>query len=208
MSHEKQVGKYNYDFNRYSSVGRWVSYFHQLKEIFECSPKSVLEVGPGDHVVGSYLKNNTDVVYKSIDIADDLNPDILGSVTNMPIEDGSFDVVVAFEILEHIPFEDFEKAVQEMKRVAKKYVLISLPHFGPPVKFSFKVPFLPELKFAFKIPYPRTHIFNGQHYWEIGKKRFSPKKIRSLIEKHLIIQKDFVPFESQYHHFYICQVEN
>jgi ubiquinone/menaquinone biosynthesis C-methylase UbiE len=123
----------------------------------------------------------------------------------MPIEDGSFDLVCAFEVLEHLPFEKFEKSISEIKRVSRRHAIISLPHFGPVIKFSFKIPFLRELKFAWKIPYHPIHKFNGQHYWEIGKNNFSNAKIKNILEKNFKVTKDFIPFDSQYHHFYILE---
>jgi ubiquinone/menaquinone biosynthesis C-methylase UbiE len=162
-----------YRFERYGGASRFASYACQIAEILKTVPVNVLEIGVGDGVVGGYLKRQTAIRYTCADIADDLKPDVVADVRRLPFPDGSFDTVCAFEILEHIPFQDFEKAFSELVRVARKYVLISLPHFGPPVKFLLKLPFLPELSFAYKIPYPRAHVFNGQHYWEIGNERLS-----------------------------------
>ncbi|PIR85312.1 methyltransferase type 11, partial [Candidatus Kaiserbacteria bacterium CG10_big_fil_rev_8_21_14_0_10_45_20] len=79
------------------------------------------------------------------------------------------------------------------------------PHFGPPVKFSFKLPFLREVYFAWKIPFPKKHTFNGQHHWEIGKRGYSVKKVRKVISKHFVVEKEFIPFENQYHRFYVLK---
>ncbi len=201
----KQVNRESYNFKKYSFPGRWVSYFHQISESLSLDPKSILETGTGDGVYKDYVINNTSIDYKNIDIAEDLNPDIIGSVDCMPLKDNSFDLVVAFEVLEHLEFDKFEKALSELRRVTKKNVIISLPHFGPPIKFLFKIPFLKEIKIAFKIPVPLEHKFNGQHYWEIGQKEYSAGKIRDIIKKHFKIKKEFIPFENQYHHFYVLE---
>lgn len=201
----KQVNKDHYDFEKYSHEGRWVSYFHQLKEVLALKPESILEAGCGDKVFASFIKNTTSIDYKSLDVAEDLHPDILGSLEKIPCPDNSFDVVCAFEVLEHIPFEKFENCLMEMKRVSKKYVCISVPHFGPSVEFLFKFPFISRIKAAFKIPYHPVHAFNGEHYWEVGKKGFSPSVVRGVMAKHFSIKKEFVPFANQYHHFYILE---
>lgn len=201
----KQVDKEHYAFERYGYPERWASYYYQLREILACAPKEVLEVGVGDGVLGAYIRRNTSIRHQSMDIAEDLRPDMVGSVERIPAPHHSFDLVCAFEVLEHLPFEKFEGALRELKRVARKNVLLSLPHFGPPVKFSLKLPLLPEIRFAFKLPFPRTHVFGGEHYWEIGKRGYPPAKIRAIIGKHFTIKKEFVPFENQYHHFFVLE---
>lgn len=201
----KQVAKEHYSFSSYSHVGRWTSYFHQLDEAIKLKPENILEIGAGDNVFGDYIRHNTAIEYRNLDIAEDLSPDILGSAENIPLPDNSFDIVCAFEILEHLPYEKFETCLREIARVSKKYAIISLPHFGPPVKLSFKVPLLPEIKFAWKIPYHPPHTFNGEHYWEIGKRGYRAGKIRAIIQEHFMVSKEFIPFENQYHHFYILK---
>ena len=200
-----QVDKNNYKFEKYSYLERWGSYYYQIKEALKSAPKNILEIGAGDGVFGDHIKRNTTISYKSLDVAPDLNPDVVGDILSLPFPDDSFDVIVAYEVLEHIPYENFEKALSEVARVSKKHAVISLPHFGPPIKFSIKIPFLPEIKIALKLPYPKKHVFNGQHYWEIGKKGYSPRKIKKVLEKHFEVIKDYVPFENQYHHFYILE---
>jgi len=110
-------------------------------------------------VFGDFIKNNTAVAYKSVDIAEDLKPDVVGSVLQLPFADKSFDVACAFEVLEHLPFEQFDKAVGELCRVARSHIVISVPHFGPMLSFSLKIPFIPQLRFAFKIPFSAKHNF-------------------------------------------------
>lgn len=202
---KSQVPKTHYDFEKYSHIGRWVSYYVQLKEALRLRPKSILEIGVGDKVFGNYIRENIDVVYTSVDVAEDLKPDVVGNVTKLSFSDASFDIVVAFEVLEHMPFEQFERAISEMARVARVGAVISLPHFGPPLKLSLKIPFLPEIKIAWKIPLPFKHIFNGEHYWEIGKEGYPTRHIQALLCKHFVLTKDFVPFESQYHHFFVLR---
>lgn len=202
----KQVDKKHYSFARYCYPERWASYYHQLHEVLSSDPQSILEVGGGDGVLESYIKHNiADAVYTSADIAEDLNPDVIAAIDALPFGDASFDVVCAFEVLEHIPFEKFEKALNELLRVSKKRVLISVPHFGPPLALSFKLPFLKEIKLLFKIPFPRKHVFNGQHYWEIGKRGYAPSRLRAAIIKFAHIKREFVPFDSRYHHFYVLE---
>ncbi|MFH1820681.1 MAG: methyltransferase domain-containing protein [Candidatus Nealsonbacteria bacterium] len=193
-----------YSFEKYVYLSRWMDYWYQVKEILFLHPRKILEVGIGNKVVCNYLKSEgVDVI--TFDVDEKLKPDVNGSVKSMPFEDSSFDVVLCAEVLEHLPFDDFEKALKELKRVSGRYVVLSLPHFGPAVKISLKIPFVKEIKLAFKVYFPIVHKFNGEHYWEIGKKGYPLSKIREILKNHFKIKKEFVPFESQYHRFYILE---
>ena len=88
---EKQINKKAYDFKKYCQAERWSSYWLQINEILKCSPQNILEIGIGDKVLAGYLRNNTDINYSSLDIAQDLKPDIVGSIENIPLADNSFD---------------------------------------------------------------------------------------------------------------------
>ncbi|MFA6308015.1 MAG: methyltransferase domain-containing protein [Patescibacteria group bacterium] len=203
----RQVDKEHYDFSKYCNTSRFISYWHQLDEIIKLNPQSVLEVGVGDKVVASYLKNNTDIVYTSLDIAEDLKPDIVGDIEKMDLADNSFDIICAFEVLEHLQFDDFDKTLRELSRVSKNYVVLSLPHWGRHFSIEIRLPFLGKIKWQYKFNFlPIKHKFNGQHYWEIGKAGYSINKIRSKIqEAGLNIEKDYVSFGSPYHHFFILK---
>lgn len=200
----KQVDKEAYQFEHYVGIDRWSSYYYQLREILACHPMSVLEVGVGDRVIGDYLKARG-VTYTSVDVAPDLSPDVIADVTDLPFPDGTFDVVCAFEVLEHLPFEKFSRALAELARVSKRSVLISLPHYGPSFRFECKIPFLPRIRFAWKVPHPIMHVFNGQHYWEIGKQGYSVRRIRASLVEVGVLRKELIPFENQYHHFFIIE---
>jgi hypothetical protein len=40
----------------YDTKGRFISYWHQIDEIFKLSPENVLEIGIGNRFVSDYLK--------------------------------------------------------------------------------------------------------------------------------------------------------
>lgn len=49
----------------------------------------------------------------------------LGDIRDVPLPDKSFDVVTLLEVLEHIP--DTEKAVRNAVRLARRYIIVSVP---------------------------------------------------------------------------------
>ncbi|MFZ2500792.1 MAG: class I SAM-dependent methyltransferase [Minisyncoccia bacterium] len=206
MSSNTQVEKSHYHFDKYAFEGRFVSYYWQLKEVLDLNPSSILEVGVGDRVFGDFIKNNTNVSYTSVDVAGDLHPDIVGSVLALPFADKAFDVACAFEVLEHVPFDQFDRAVAELCRVARTHVVISVPHFGPMFAFSLKIPFVPQIRVAWKMPFSKKHIFNGQHHWEVGKKGYPISLIRNKLSAQGALVRDFVPFGNSYHHFFVIKV--
>lgn len=172
MKYEPQVGKEHYSGGAYYSDERWMSYFHQLELVRRVHARHVLEVGVGAGVLARELRARG-VGVKTLDIAPDVSPDVVGSVTDIPIPEASFDATLAFEVLEHIHYEDVHKALSELARVSKQYVILSLPHPGWVFSFSVKVPVLPRMRFLYQIPFFwKEHEFNGEHYWELGKRGF------------------------------------
>ncbi len=99
-------------------------------------PLDILNIGPGGGSTSIMLENFGRV--KSLEFDEVLfdyckNEQKLdvdkGSITNLPYRDESYDIVCAFDVIEHI--EDDKKAMVELKRVVKKngLVLITVPAF-------------------------------------------------------------------------------
>ena len=176
MNYQPQVGRSHYEGSAYRSSERWNSYWHQLELVRSANPKSVLEVGVGEGVVVRQLQFGG-VEVTTVDIAEDLKPDVVGSVTALPFADASFDLVLAAEILEHIEFSDVPKALSEIARVAHTHAMISVPHPGWIFSIIYKLPLFPRIELLFQIPFFwKTHTFNGEHYWELGKKNYSVRR--------------------------------
>lgn len=192
-------------FNEYDDRDRWMSYWQQIESVISLRPAKVLEIGIGNKTVTNYLRQQG-IEVKTLDINEGLKPDFLASVIKMPIADESFDEVLAAEILEHLPFEDFSKALSEIRRVSKKYAVISLPHWGWTFYLILKIPLLKKIQFFAKISGILNHHFNGEHYWEIGKRGYPFSKIKKEIEiSGFKILKDFIMPDSPYHHFFILE---
>ncbi len=53
---------------------------------------------------------------------------ILGSVENLPLEDNSFDMVIASEMLEHLDERIYSRGLAEISRVSRNYIIITVPN--------------------------------------------------------------------------------
>jgi len=206
-----QVKKEHYNRRKYDNLERFISYFYQIDLVRLLNPASVLEIGKGNGTVSDYLKKlGLDVV--TIDIDKDLRPDHVGDVRNIPLKDNSFDVVVAYEVLEHLPYEDFKYALREIKRVSKKDVIISLPYRSSGIELVFKFPLIRTLfKKSFLDLFLRIPLSfgglktSGQHHWEIDRQKYSLQKVRRVIKKHFKIVKEIRPALNYYHYFFVLK---
>jgi 2-polyprenyl-3-methyl-5-hydroxy-6-metoxy-1,4-benzoquinol methylase len=122
-----QVPKSHYSKEGYNNLLRFLSYQHQIELITNLKPKNVLEIGVGNKLVSNQLKS-MGLKVTTCDFDPKLKPDFIGDIRNLPFKKNEFDLVVAFEVLEHLPFSDFDKALFEMQRVSKKNCIISLPY--------------------------------------------------------------------------------
>ena len=152
--------------------------------------ETVLEVGTGEGNILNRLNQikrftrleGIDISSEAIDTAKKLLPSLkfsLGSAYELSYKDEEFDMLVLLEVLEHL--EDYEKALSEIKRVSKKYVLISVP--VEPLWRMFNV-----ARFSYLPSFGNTpgHI---QH-WD-------KKSFLSLIEKYFKVEKILYPLPWQ-----------
>jgi len=52
----------------------------------------------------------------------------LMNIENLIFKDKSFDLVICNEVLEHLPYQEYNSALKEITRVAKKYILVTTPN--------------------------------------------------------------------------------
>ncbi len=201
---KKQVERKHYFGLAYDNKKRFCSYWHQIHEVLSRCPESVLEIGIGNGFVKNYL-TNMNLSIMTLDIDPDLHPDIISSVTNIPLSDNSIEIITCCEVLEHLPFEDFGRALREIYRVCKKYAVISLPDVRRVYRIEFRIPKVTIVQKLVPLPYiPQPHHFDGEHHWEIGKRSFPFEKIRKIIsESGFEIIEEYRVMEIPYHHFFI-----
>ncbi|MCB9805880.1 class I SAM-dependent methyltransferase [Candidatus Nomurabacteria bacterium] len=205
----KQVDSDYYFKDKYLTLERFISYFYQIRTIRKNLDKGkILFIGPGDRVVSDYLKKNPNYEIVTFDIDADLEPDVVGDVRHLPFSLDEFDLVVAFEVLEHIEYKYFEPVLSELKKISKNKVIISIPYRMTSFEFIFKFPGIRSLlhkdylRLAFDIPlrFPGFAV-STQHYWEIDNGEFPIYRIRKSLKTSFNIQKEERPVLDRYHVF-------
>lgn len=205
---KKQVEKSHYSFSRYLGKRRWVSFWHQFDEVLNYHPECVLEIGPGPGIFKS-VAMNIGLHVETLDLDPELVPDHVASVLELPFANDGFDVVCAFQMLEHIQFDLSIKAFREMCRVASKAVVISLPDAARCWQYSFYLPKIGNVRFL--VPKPRlslpVHEFDGEHYWEINKAGYSLKKVINKFSEceGVRLTKTYRVHENPYHRFFVFE---
>lgn len=109
------------------------------KNINLSKKNTLLDVGCGNGFFTYHFAKLCDVT--GIDFSEQMlkiNPHyklIRGDAENLPFANNSFDIAFCSNLLHHL--RNPEKAINEMKRVSKKYVIISEPNRNNPLMFLF-----------------------------------------------------------------------
>lgn len=205
----KQVDKAHYSFESYIGKARWASIWHQLDEILRLKPAKTLEVGPGPGTF-KIVANSFGFKVETLDIDPDLEPDHFGVATDLPFSENSYDVVCSFQMLEHLPYESSLKAFEEMVRVSKQFVVISLPDSKPVWRYIFHIAKMGDFNLMIEVPFVKAkeHIFDGEHYWEVNKKGYELERVINDFGSFSNLIKTFRVIENPYHRFFVFQKSN
>lgn len=189
----------------YETLPMWINHWHQIQEILGLKRNRILEIGPGNGVVSYFLKKcGVNVFTTDIDFRNE--PDVLSDVTYLPFRQGSFDIILCCEVLEHIPYNQFEKALKEIYGVSNEFVVISLPAPFVGAAMALNLPRLPVFKVHVGMPYMTEKKFDGQHYWELGRLGYHLRRIRNAMKNAgFNIIKEFRPPLSLFCYFFVLK---
>ena len=118
-----QVPKETY-YEDYDTVLRFISYHYQIEEVLKAQPDKCLEIGVGNKTVANYIKQ-CGINIDTCDFDPDLEPDFVADIRKLPLEDKTYDMTLACEIIEHIPWEDVPTALKELQRVKLRQLLLN-----------------------------------------------------------------------------------
>jgi SAM-dependent methyltransferase len=127
---EPQIDASIYRSRAYLTKERICSFWYQLDEVLSLGASSVLEVGPGPGMVTQWLKE-AGVEVSTLDFDEKVDPDLVGSVTEIPLPDDSVDVALCAQVLEHMSWSDVAVAMRELARVSRTGVVLTVPDVSP-----------------------------------------------------------------------------
>jgi len=198
-----QVSTDHYQSHKYDELHRWISYWYQIQAVARSGARSVLEIGVGSGVLSSYLRSRLGMQVTTFDFDESLGSDLVGDVRQLDaaVHEEMFEAVVAFQVLEHLPFSDLGPAIQQLARASRNSVIISLPHFGWNVQARLRF-WKWNWVFGRRVSKNPDWIFDGEHFWEIGTKGHSLGQVRSTIATVLDIEREYFCADYPYHYFF------
>lgn len=191
----------------YLREGRFVLYYNTLSLVSYCGCKDVLEIGPGNGIVSFILRKKGYKVV-TVDIDESVEPDFVASVESLPFHDNSFDTVVCCQVLEHLPWDKFSVSLREIRRVTRKWCIISLPHVGSFWFFIAKLPLIGGVWGSIKSPFLKKMDFSThpEHRWSIGAKGYSDNTVdNTIVESGFRILKSYRPGMYKEYKLYLLQ---
>jgi len=191
-------------------LSNFVNTYYQYRDIqrvgFDC--KTILIIGPGQGFEKLVLEWKGYRI-TTFDIDDTFKADVTGSVHDLSMfKDGSYDVVIASHVLEHLAEPYLDSCLREISRVGRS-ALIYLPVHGRHMQVrlipGFKgldLSWVLDIYNYFEKPDGVTPKYmEGQHYWEVGMRGYRVKDLKRRLGKYFQIlrcyrNRDWLPSQN------------
>jgi hypothetical protein len=198
-----QRDPYSYYGSDYLSPERLSSYGYQFRLAIETNSRSFLNVGSANFILKQLLeKQKRSVLDLDLDFL--TKPDIIGALPFLPFPDKSLDVVMCFQMLEHLPFILLGSCIKEIKRIAKEYILLSLPDRTRSKSQIAKYFIYRILKHPSYWRMYQLLPTSKEHFWEIGHSNITEDTLLCVIRNEGVeVVKHFRNPYNAYHHFFI-----
>ncbi|MCP4726491.1 MAG: class I SAM-dependent methyltransferase [bacterium] len=186
----------NYQSRNYLSFKRWAGYFLQFDLIRSLNVKNILEIGPGNHILRNIL-NAAGIESRTLDNNSEIKPDLIGDIRyidQLGLK-GKFECIAAFEVLEHISWDELPSVVQQIYDTTSNWAVISVPYAGMSLFSNIRIGRrgMREYTIGFRVPgFWRSNKYYSKsgHLWECGAKGYSRKKVRDLFKDYFSITKE------------------
>jgi hypothetical protein len=204
---QKQVEVSHYSNISYLSLVRSVTHWLQAYEIAKrCEPGShVLEIGPGcGHT--TWILKLWGFKVTTLDFDPDISPDIVADLTTFHCNAPAYDAVIAAEVLEHLPYDQFEVCLANIRKATKNFALITLPAPLVGLSVGINLPKVDTFAIHLGLPLLKPHQFDGEHYWELGKWGYPKRKILASMKNQAFnVTKHFRPLLSLKSYFFVLE---
>lgn len=151
-------------------------YWNQAKLVYERCNKNqqLLEIGVGTCLLYDLLKRRKWNI-KTLDIDPEKAPDYCQNAAEFDFKKSKADVILAFEVFEHMPFSTFQKVIGKIRASKVEDIYFSVPWNEKTIfQLNLKLPKLPEINFGVNISNRR--ITEPTHFWELSKRNKTNKE--------------------------------
>lgn len=162
------------------SEEHWRHYWHQQKIMqgFVQPGDHVLEIGVGSGFTANYLRSKG-IRVTTIDIDKEKKPDIVANIVTYDFGDQTYDHIIAFEVLEHLPFEQVEKLLPKLSSICNQMMFISVPmNRAIAFQLSMKLPKLRQVSWV--VTRKLGRISSPHHFWEVDFQSFTRQRLESI----------------------------
>lgn len=206
---EANLPKEIYFSDGYFSVDHFISIAEQIRLVSSLKRKNILEIGIGNGLVSDFLKK-AGLNVTTVDINPNLNPDIVGSITDLAeiLQQRKFDIVLCSEVLEHMPFSNFEKAIKNIAVGTNEYAILTLPRCQKIIfdmQFNIKLPKLPYMEKGLFLSFPQCNVA-PEHHWELDSNKITKiENIKKILSKYFIILNYKRIRFRPYHYYFVLK---
>lgn len=187
----------------YLNLPRMITYWYQAKAVRDCGGRDVMEIGLGMGLT-SWILRRWGLNVCAVDFDPALRPECAGDVRAMPFADDTFDTILIAEVLEHLPYAQFDACLRELRRVTRRHVIITLPCALFGIHIGVNVPILEPRFLALGLRQWTKPVFDGQHYWELDRRGYPKRRIRNDLRiAGFEIADEFRPALSLYNYFFV-----
>lgn len=189
----------------YLKPNRMSSYGYQYKLAMEANSDTYLNVGSANDLL-NYLLLKQGKFIVDLDIDKETRPRVTAKIPDLPFSSKSFDVVMCFQVLEHMPFSFISQSLKELNRIACRQIILSLPDITQSKKGKFKYRFFSLFKRPRKWQIYKPRSIDPEHFWEIGAGDINLDMVISCFQKeNLTIFNHFRNELYPYHHFFVLE---